>query len=152
MDFSDGTDNILNQYEIETDVSEELCGIGANFRTQLKQFFARTFKGNLIEVTMPKKFLLDCGLPNKLIAITKGTLERNVTKHSIEYEQIKNLDTSINTPLFVFKSETVKGAFVVITEKENHEGLLCCTIKESDKPINRILINEITSIHGRRTN
>ena len=53
-------------------------------------------------VPMPKKFLLDCGMPDKLIAITKSTLERKTIKHNLRYEQIKHLNTNINTPLFFF--------------------------------------------------
>lgn len=80
--------------------------------------------------------------------IAKITLNTKVETHNLTYQQLKHLDTNLNSPLMVFHSATVIGAFVIIVEKSNNEGLLCCTLKE-DK-VDKLLLNEITSIHGRR--
>ena len=121
------------------------------FREQLKQFFAKTFKGFYIEVTKPKKFLLDCGVPDLPIKIAKRTLQEKVTKHNLTKGHLQNLNTQINKPILVFRSETVSGAFNVIVENINDEGVLCCSL-HTDKKVEKIYINEIASIHGRRLN
>ena len=121
------------------------------FREQLKQFFAKTFKGFYIEVTKPKKFLLDCGLPDLPIKIAKRTLQEKISKHNLTKEHLRNLNTQINKPLLVFHSETMSGAFNVIIENSNDEGVLCCSL-HTDKKVEKIYINEIASIHGRRLN
>ena len=121
------------------------------FREQLKQFFAKTFKGFYIEVTKPKKFLLDCGVPDLPIKIAKRTLQEKISKHNLTKEHLQNLNTQINKPLMVFHSETMSGAFNVIIENSNDEGVLCCSL-HTDKKVEKIYINEIASIHGRRLN
>jgi len=127
-----------------------LFGTGekTNFYTAIKQYFAGSFKGNLIEIAFPKKFLLDNDFPNELIAVRSGTLASKIKKHNLDFNHLKHLPTWINSPLMLFKSATVTGAFNIIIERENHEGLLCCSV-HPDKKINRMLINEIASIHGR---
>lgn len=119
-----------------------------SYREQLKQFFAKTFKGWYIEVTRPKKFLLECGVPNNPIVITPATLAKKINKHSLTKEHLINLNTNINTPLLVYESETYTGAFNVITERQNHEGLICVSL-HPNKAINKTTINEIATISGR---
>jgi len=126
-------------------------GVGSDFTKSLKQFFAKTFKGNIIVVAYPKEFLLKNGFPSAPIVIRTTTLADKVNKHQLKYAELKHLPTLINNPLMLFKSKVIEGAFNVILEKENHEGLLCCSI-HLDKKINQMVVSEIASIHGRNIN
>ncbi|MBO4372755.1 MAG: hypothetical protein J5826_07485 [Bacteroidales bacterium] len=83
--------------------------------------------------------------------INKRTLFEKIELHSLKKEHLKNLNTDINSPIFVFKSETIAGAYNIIVEKSNNEGVLCISL-HTNKSANKILINEIASIHGRRVN
>lgn len=119
-----------------------------NFRKQLTQFFANTFVGRFIGVTMPKKILLECGIPNLPIIIRPVQLKEKIIKHNLTKDVIKNLNTSINAPLLVFKSLTKIGTFNVIIEKQNEEGIICVSL-HPNKEIDKIEVTEIASIHGR---
>lgn len=123
----------------------------STYRKQLNQFFAKTFKGSYIEVAVPKSFLLNCGLPENPIVITPSTLVKKITKHQIEKEHLENLNTCINKPLIVYNSATIKGAFNIVIEKYNHEGLLCVSL-HPNKKINKLIVNEIATISGRNLN
>ncbi|MBO7054850.1 MAG: hypothetical protein J6W37_05655 [Bacteroidales bacterium] len=140
-----------DDYLLSRDLGKTDEKIKFNFRNQLNQFFANTFVGRFIGVTMPKKILLDCGIPNLPIMINKRTLFEKIELHSLKKEHLKNLNTDINSPIFVFKSETIAGAYNIIVEKSNDEGVLCVSL-HTNKSANKILINEIASIHGRRVN
>ena len=120
-----------------------------SYREQLKQFFAKTFKGNLIEVCKPKQSLLSLGLPDLPICIRPTTLSEKIKKHSLTSEMLKNLPTDINSPILVFKSDIYSGGINVIIGKTNNEGLLCVCLHPNIKA-NKIEINEIASIHGRQ--
>ncbi len=123
----------------------------STFREQLKQFFAKTFKGFYIEVTKPKKFLLDCGVPNLPIVVRPATLNLKIEKHQLTKEHLQNLNTCINAPLLVYKSEWATSAFNIVVEKKNHEGLLCVTMY-TDAKIKKVVVNEIATISGRNLN
>lgn len=119
-----------------------------NFRKQLTQFFSNTFVGRFIGVTMPKKILLECGIPNLPIIIRPVQLKEKIIKHNLTKDVIKNLNTSINAPLLVFRSLTKIGTFNVIIEKQNEEGIICVSL-HPNKEIDKIEVTEIASIHGR---
>lgn len=123
----------------------------STYRKQLNQFFAKTFKGWYIEVTSPKKFLLDCGVPDLPIVVTPSTLSKKIIKHQIEKEHLENLNTCINKPLIVYCSATIKGAFNIVIEKYNHEGLLCVSL-HPNKEISKLIVNEVATISGRSLN
>ena len=126
----------------------------ATFREQLKQFFAKTFKGFYIEVTKPKKFLLDCGVPDLPIVITPANLTKKIEKHNLTKDDLQSLNILLNSPLIVYHSQNqgkYYSAFSVITERKNNEGYLCVVIYINEK-INKIEINNIASIHYRNIN
>ncbi|MBQ3618190.1 MAG: hypothetical protein II939_08510, partial [Bacteroidales bacterium] len=126
----------------------------STFREQLKQFFAKTFKGFYIEVTKPKKFLLDCGVPDLPIVITPANLTKKIEKHNLTKDDLQSLNTLLNSPLIVYHSQNqgkYYSAFSVITERKNNEGYLCVVIY-INKKINKIEINNIASIHYRNIN
>lgn len=126
----------------------------STFREQLKQFFAKTFKGFYIEVTKPKKFLLDCGVPDLPIVITPANLTKKIEKHNLTKDDLQSLNTLLNSPLIVYHSQNqgkYYSAFSVITERKNNEGYLCVVIYINEK-INKIEINNIASIHYRNIN
>mgnify|MGYP006352611389 FL=1 len=120
-----------------------------SYREQLKQFFAKTFKGWYIEVTRPKKFLLGCGIPDYPIVIRPSTLTLKIEKHNLTREDLIRLNTQLNSPLMVFKGKQIGNAFNIVIEKTNEEGFLCCSVHPEYK-INKLLVNDIASIHGRR--
>lgn len=120
-----------------------------NYKKQLRQFFAKTFSGWFIEVTMPKQFLIDCGIPNNPIVIRPATLIEKIKKHQLTKQHLENLNTCLNSPLIVYKSATYTGAFNVVIEKSNNEGLLCVALHPEEK-INKIVVSEIATIGGRR--
>ena len=120
-----------------------------SYREQLKQFFAKTFRGWYITVTTPKKFLLDCGFPDLPIVIRPSTLNAKIEKHNLSKDDLEQLNTQLNSPLMVFKGKQIGNAFNVVIEKRNEEGFLCCSIHPEYK-INKLLVNDIASIHGRR--
>ena len=121
-----------------------------SYREQLKQFFAKTFKGWYIEVTRPKKFLLGCGIPDYPIVIRPSTLTLKIEKHNLTREDLIRLNTQLNSPLMVFKGKQIGNAFNIVIEKTNEEGFLCCSVHPEYK-INKLLVNDIASIHGRRS-
>ena len=122
-----------------------------SYREQLKQFFAKTFKGWYIEVTRPKKFLLECGIPDLPIVIKPDTLKRKIEQHNLTKQDIACLNTSINSPLLVYDTtkEHLRGVAynVIIWKNKEEDSLLCCTIYVNQE-IN-IAVNNIASIHPR---
>ena len=84
----------------------------SSFRQQLKQFFAKTFKGYYITVTTPKKFLIDCGVPDLPIVIRPSKLKEKMEQHDLTKDDLKNLGTLINSPLMVFHSQTTAGSIL----------------------------------------
>lgn len=137
-----------DDYLLSRDLGKTDEKIKFNFRNQLNQFFANTFVGRFIGVTMPKKILLECGIPNLPIVIRPVQLKEKIVKHSLTKDILKNLNTSINAPLLVFKSLTKIGTFNVIIEKQNEEGIICISL-HPNKEIDKIEVTEIASIHGR---
>ncbi|MBR6266345.1 MAG: hypothetical protein IKR66_07130 [Bacteroidales bacterium] len=137
-----------DDYLSSLDLGKTDENIKFNFRNQLNQFFANTFVGRFIGVTMPKKILLECGIPNLPIVIRPVQLKEKIVKHSLTKDILKNLNTSINAPLLVFKSLTKIGTFNVIIEKQNEEGIICISL-HPNKEIDKIEVTEIASIHGR---
>ena len=126
----------------------------SSFRQQLKQFFAKTFKGYYLTVTTPKKFLIDCGVPDLPIVIRPSKLKEKMEQHDLTKDDLKNLGTLINSPLMVFHSQNdgrFDTAFSIITEREGNEGLLC-VILYINEVINKIEVNNIASIHFRNIN
>ena len=126
----------------------------SSFRQQLKQFFAKTFKGYYLTVTTPKKFLIDCGVPDLPIVIRPSKLKEKMEQHDLTKDDLKNLGTLINSPLMVFHSQNdgrFDTAFSIITEREGSEGLLC-VILYINEVINKIEVNNIASIHFRNIN
>ena len=121
----------------------------ATYREQIKQFFAKTFKGNFIEVCKPKQYLLSLGLPKLPIYIRPSTLSEKVKKHLLTSDMIKNLPTDINAPILAFKSDIYTGGINLIIQKKNEEGLLCVCLHPNIRA-NKTEINEIASIHGRQ--
>ena len=95
-----------------------------SYREQLKQFFAKTFKGWYIEVTRPKRFLRDCGIPDYPIVIRPSTLNAKIEKHNLTREDLIRLNTQLNSPLMVFKGKQIGHAFNIVIEKSNEEGFL----------------------------
>lgn len=120
----------------------------ASFREQLKQFFAKTFKGNLIEVCKPKQFLLDIGLPDMPICIRPAKLSLKIRKHNLTSDMLKNLPSDINAPILAFASDIYTGGINLIIGRTNEEGVLCVCL-HPDQKVNKIDITEIASIHGR---
>ena len=49
----------------------------------------------------------------------------------------------------VFKGKQIGNAFNAVIEKRNEEGFLCCSIHPEYK-INKLHVNDMASIHGRR--
>ena len=126
----------------------------ATYREQIKQFFAKTFKGWYIEVTRPKKFLLDCGIPNLPIVIKPTTLKQKIEKHNLTKDDLQSLNTLINSALIVFHSPSegkYYSAFNIITERKDEKGFLCVVVYINEE-INRVEINNIASIHYRNIN
>lgn len=122
-----------------------------DFNNDLRKFFANALNSFLIGVTAPKNNLLSCGIPNTPIVVKPSTINEKIEKHGLTHEMLKNLNTGINYPLFVFRSETHNSDFLIVTDKHNDEGLLSVALSPNKK-INKTIVSEIKSIGGRNVN
>lgn len=123
-----------------------------SYSKELKQFFAKTFKGVFIYITTPKDYLLEHHIPQLPIVIRPKTLHEHMESHDLIRPDIKQLNTLINNPLLIY--DTKHGNLVgkvynlIVAKVKEEDSLLCCTLYV-DQTMNKIQVNNISSISPR---
>ena len=126
--------------------------INKDYNNDIKSYFNNTSKWKILDFGNPCNDLIKAGLPNLPLRMTKADFHTKVSKHSLNYENIKDFPKLLQTPLLIFHSKTVKGDYTVIVKREINNELLMISVSpnsqhEKIKLYNNI--NKITSIHSR---
>lgn len=147
----DNTTKLKMKLKAKSIAMKNLTGVNDNYNQDIYSFFENKLNKPYINLGKPSKTLIDCGLSENEIVITKRTLSNKLVQHQLTIEHLLNLDKRINDPLLVFQSEQIGDAVLVIVEDYNHEGLLSIAI-HIDVHVNYVIneVNKIASISGRR--
>lgn len=128
--------------------------VNERFNEELERQIAGELpKGHVYSLGRPSEVLLAAGIPDLPIELAASRLSDKSMQdnHPYDLSEVKDLPQSIQAPMAVFRSATHIGSFVVMTEIE-HRGRNFVVAIEANRKKGRIEINDIRSIHYRRTN
>lgn len=128
--------------------------VNDQFNAELQQQIEGTLpKGHIYQLGHPSEALQAAGIPNLPIELAASRLSDKSMQanHPFELSEIENLPEAIQQPLAVFRSATHIGSYVVMTEIE-HQGKNYVAAIQTHRQKGRLEINDIRSIHYRRTN
>jgi hypothetical protein len=133
-------------------IKTPLNGIVSTFNDAIKRFFANNETAdNEFYLGKPNDILKNVGIPNKEIVLFKSILVRKNKKHELNYNELKNLPNQIQSPVMVFRYDKYsENSYTIVYGKTNHEGLMIVGLSDYGNKHNKIEINEITTIHGKR--
>ena len=128
--------------------------VNDQFNAELQQQIEGTLpQGHIYQLGHPSEALQAAGIPNLPIELAASRLSDKSMQanHPFELSEIENLPEAIQQPLAVFRSATHIGSYVVMTEIE-HQGKNYVAAIQTHRQKGRLEINDIRSIHYRRTN
>lgn len=128
--------------------------VNDQFNAELQQQIEGSLpKGHIYQLGHPSEALQAAGIPNLPIELAASRLSDKSMQanHPFELSEIENLPEAIQQPLAVFRSATHIGSYVVMTEIE-HQGKNYVAAIQTHRQKGRLEINDIRSIHYRRTN
>ena len=128
--------------------------VNDQFNAELQQQIEGTLpKSHIYRLGHPSEALQAAGIPNLPIELAASRLSDKSMQanHPFELSEIENLPEAIQQPLAVFRSATHIGSYVVMTEIE-HQGKNYVAAIQTHRQKGRLEINDIRSIHYRRTN
>ena len=128
--------------------------VNDQFNAELQQQIEGTLpQGHIYQLGHPSEALQAAGIPNLPIELAASRLSNKSMQanHPFELSEIENLPEAIQQPLAVFRSATHIGSYVVMTEIE-HQGKNYVAAIQTHRQKGRLEINDIRSIHYRRTN
>ena len=128
--------------------------INDQFNAELQQQIEGILpQGHIYQLGHPSEALQAAGIPNLPIELAASRLSDKSMQanHPFELSEIENLPEAIQQPLAVFRSATHIGSYVVMTEIE-HQGKNYVAAIQTHRQKGRLEINDIRSIHYRRTN
>lgn len=136
---------------LNIDETKQLDGIVSDFNQSIKRFFAsKKTNDKYYSLGKPKAILIQSGISDKEIILYKSQLSEKVKSHNLTFQELKNLPSRINNPIFIFEAERIAGAYNIFFERFNNEGLMMCSIHDNKRKLNNIEVLEIKTIHGRR--
>lgn len=120
------------------------------FARQVDKVLAGKAPGSLILYLgqMPEVYTA-IGLPPLMLGMTQQTLRKLISKHGLAVDLIKNLPELLQNPIMVFKSSTEPKAVVAMMDAVNDSGKTLVAAIHPKRPVQRKLINLITSVHGK---
>ncbi len=80
-----------------------------------------------------------------MVKITGGS-------HAIALDVIKDIPAAMAVPIMIFKSDTVKNAFVILTEHNDKSGDAVIVALHLNKEEKYIRVNRVASIYGKERN
>ena len=121
------------------------------FASQIDKWLSGNMKSSeQFELGQTPDVLKELGAKNLPVVMSQNVmLKITGIKHSISVEEIKKLPSAIADPIMVFKSATVDGAFVILTEltdKSGNDVVVAMHLNRSEKHIN---INRVASVYGK---
>lgn len=128
--------------------------VNDQFNAELQQQIEGSLpQGHIYRLGHPSEALQAAGIPNLPIELAASRLSDKSMQanHPFELSEIENLPEAIQQPLAVFRSATHIGSYVVMTEIE-HQGKNYVAAIQTHRQKGRLEINDIRSIHYRRTN
>ena len=119
--------------------------------SQIDSWLAGEYKSNeTFDFGNTPVVLRRLGAQNLPVVMTQDTMVKITGgKHSIPLDTIRSLVQGITDPIMVFKSATVKNAYVILTELSDNLGRPIIAAMHLNKVDNRLRINRIASIYGR---
>ncbi len=123
-----------------------------DYKKDVKKFFE--------DGIVPQKGYFDLGFPTKILA-DKIKSQNNIimrddvlvkatgNKHSISIEEMSKLAEKIQDPLMIFKSDTVKNAYVLFVEMKNNYNIPVVVAIHLNKFEGRSRVTNISSVHSR---
>ncbi|MCF6240944.1 MAG: hypothetical protein L3J74_06310, partial [Bacteroidales bacterium] len=125
-----------------------MSNINAEFNKQLVKYIKGTHKGTDFDLGLPSKILLNTGLEDFPIRLTKRVLTQKIKKHKFDIRLLKDLPEKIANPVMIFDSKTDKNTkILVVGGFVKNEGILSVVLSK-DKYKNYV-INKIKSLGGR---
>ncbi|MDR2086884.1 MAG: ssDNA-binding domain-containing protein, partial [Dysgonamonadaceae bacterium] len=132
----------------------DLLTVNTRFNEELKQQINGTLpKEHTYKLGNPSFILQAAGVPDLPIELRASRLSDKSMQenHPFALLEVKDLPKAIQNPMAVFRSATHIGSYVIMTEIE-HEGKNYVVALQANKQKKNIEINDIRSVHYRRTN
>ncbi len=128
----------------------ELMAVNDKFNEDIDAFVKGKLKSSVIfNLGKPNSLLKACGLNDSEITMNQSVLRNHLEKHSIGYDEIKNLVNAIQTPLMVYEWGKDKGkSTIVITQIEHGKEKITVAVK-LERGGKHLEVNEIASIHSK---
>lgn len=127
--------------------------VNNRFNEELQQQIDGTLpKGHIYKLGMPSDILQSAGIPLLPIELVASRLvdKSMQDNHPFELSEVENLPMAIHNPLVVFRSATHIGSNVILTELKHNASNFVVALKTNKKK-GKILINDIRSIHYRKS-
>ncbi|MDO3558280.1 hypothetical protein [Ralstonia pseudosolanacearum] len=111
---------------------------------------ANTVMGRAIRIGATPQRYLDLGFPDLPLAMKIANLEKMIFRHNIPLRFLEGIYGTLLNPKAIYRSHTHPEDInaVVLSFESNHLGPLAA-ILHANKPIGRLLVNELTSVYAK---
>ncbi len=121
----------------------------AYFNEQVLEYKTGKKIGQFIDLGFPSILLLNAGVPNAKILMSKKVIDKAIKKHRLNYKHFVDLDDRIKNPVAIVRS-THAGSIVVLVDllDRNNKGVIVA-LELGVKTDQGNYINRVASVYGK---